>query len=96
MAEQHDNTTTRLGLPLDPLQLIPDGYWDRVREAWPDGARLTAAWEMAADLPTLRDLLDGYPVDVSRLNRDGYRLCRQRRLVTLSRPVDLLPGQVAA
>jgi hypothetical protein len=81
-------THTRLGLPLDPYEPIPDGYWDRVKQAWPNGARLTAAWEMAADLDTLRDLLNGLPVDVSRLRPEGYRLARQTRQVTLSRPVD--------
>lgn len=99
MGEQHTTETrthTRLGLPLSVSEPLPADWRERVQAAWPNGARLTAAFELANDLDTCRDLLEGKPIDVERLRPDGYRKARQRRLITLQRPADLFNVQDAA
>jgi hypothetical protein len=56
---------------------------EALREAWPNGVRLTAAWRLARDVDTLSDLLAGLPVDRDRLDPAGVAWARERRFVTL-------------
>jgi hypothetical protein len=74
------------------------GEWESAcREArWPDVERLFAAFVVARDLDTCRDLLAGRPVAVSRLDPDGVRAVGRRTLVQLRAPVQRTDVEAAA
>lgn len=73
----------------DPWTPISAEQWDALRAAWPDGARLEAAWSLAMTVDVLADLLAGRPVDRDRLRADALARAEQNRLVVLRRPIDL-------
>jgi hypothetical protein len=52
--------------------------------------RLQAAFRLALDLDTCRALLAGHMVDPSRIDPDGLRWAREKRMVQLRAPVETL------
>lgn len=58
--------------------------------------RIQYALEVSLDLETCAALLRGEPVDPSRLDRQALERLKQRRLVQLVAPVDLLLPDAAA
>src|SRR5690242_3948206 len=77
-------------VPRDPSQPITAEMRRALREAWPDGERLAAAWRLARDLETLSDLLAGAPVSEDRLDPEALFPARRRSLVQLGAPIELL------
>ncbi len=76
---------------IDSYPLTPE-QWDELHDRWPDGARLSAAFAIARDVAACADLLAGRPVDPARLDQDELANARERRLVQLVAPADLLEG----
>ena len=74
----------------DIFEPITAEQWAELRAAWPNAERLRWAWNLAADLDTLADLITGAPVAPERLEQDALAKARAESLVTLSRPIDLL------
>ena len=77
-------------VPRDPWEPITEEMWAALREAWPNGERLAAAWRLAPDVDTCSDLLAGVPVSAGRLDQEALFESRRRSLVTLSAPIELL------
>jgi hypothetical protein len=89
-----EEPTSSCGVPRDPWSPISAETWQRLRESWPNGERLTLAWRLARDVDTLGDLLLGLPVDPDRIDRVELARARTRRLVRLDlSPADLLEAR---
>ncbi len=74
----------------DPWTPITAKQWAELREAWPNGERLTVAWRLARDVDALADLLAGRPVAPGRINQRELAKARRASLVQLVAPIDLL------
>jgi hypothetical protein len=77
-------------VPKDPRERITPAMWRALRNAYPNGERLAAAWRLARDLDTLGELLSGCSVSSDRLDPEAVFHARRRTLVTLSAPAELL------
>lgn len=75
---------------------LKDINYDTLDERWPHPERLQVAFRLALDLDTCRALLDGDPVDPSRVDHRELRRARQRLLVRLDmHAIDLLTKEAA-
>jgi hypothetical protein len=68
-----ERTTSSCGVPLDPHAPIPPEVWDRLRERWPDGARLRKVFLLAPTVDVAEALLRGESVPEVVLDPDGVR-----------------------
>lgn len=66
--------------------------WDKARREamWPDGDRLTLAWNLSPTLDVLEDLLSGRYVDPVRLDQDWLRWAKREQFVALKPAIECL------
>lgn len=81
---------TRCGVSLDPYEPISSQQQRRLRERWPNAARLQVAFKLGLDVEACTDLLAGRRVDPSRLDADGVAWARSQQLVSLAPALDAL------
>jgi hypothetical protein len=77
-------------VPRDPQEPITVEMRDDLGVAWPDAARLAAAWRIARDLEALELLLGGQPIERDRLDPEGVEWAEELRLVQLRAPLELV------
>jgi hypothetical protein len=79
-------------VPRSPYEPVTGEMWDALRNAWPNGARLTVAFRLARDVDTCARLLAGEPVERGSLDPDGLAWARERRFVTIA-PLIYVPDE---
>lgn len=82
-------------LPKDATEPITAEMMAELEARWQDGERLAWAWRLAGDLDALRTLLEGRPLDPSRVNQEHLGDALTASLVQLRRPIDVLHGRAA-
>jgi hypothetical protein len=70
-------------VPHNPYEPLTDEHRAALKAAWPNAARLSAAWRLARDLHTLEQLLRGEPVHRDRLDPEWLAWASARDFVTL-------------
>ncbi len=82
-------------VPRDPHVPITGAHRLLLEWDYPDADRILLAMRLALDVNACEALLRGEPVDPSRLDPDELARARQKTLVQLVAPIDLL-GDAAA
>jgi len=67
---------------------LPEGWQERLRAKWPNGDRLTLAWNLSPSLEVLEDLLRGHYVDPARLDQEWLRWAKREQFVALKPAID--------
>jgi aryl-alcohol dehydrogenase-like predicted oxidoreductase len=83
-------------VPRNPHEPLTPEMLEALRDAWPHPERIVVAMRVAGDVDTCAALLRGDPVNPDRLDQEGLRWARERRLVRLDlRAIDLLTRSAA-
>ena len=69
---------------------LPAGYLESLKAKWPNGDRLTLAWNLAGSLDALEDLLSGRYVDPARLDQEWLRWAKREQFVALKPALETL------
>jgi hypothetical protein len=85
-------------VPRDVSEPMTAAQWQLVRRDYPDAyvQRVRIAMRLALDVATCGALLEGRPVDPSRLDQAELARARKATLVQLVAPIDVLDPVLAA